>query len=146
MIAVYRWLLAGYQWLAQWAHLGPSVRYDVHMRALTIRQPWAGLIALGVKDVENRTWRAPDDLIGGRFAIHAGRWDDDQRVDGLDVDTSHELAHTRGYVIATVRLVDVVDDHWSRWAARGMWHWVLEDARIVADPPFRRGQQGLWTP
>jgi hypothetical protein len=26
------------------------------MKCLSIRQPWAGLIALGIKDVENRTW------------------------------------------------------------------------------------------
>lgn len=42
------------------------------MRALTIRQPWATLIALGVKTIETRSWRAPASLIGQHFAIHAG--------------------------------------------------------------------------
>lgn len=43
------------------------------MKALTLHQPWATLIALGVKTVETRSWKAPDSLIGDRFAIHAGQ-------------------------------------------------------------------------
>lgn len=42
------------------------------MKALTIRQPWASLIALGVKRIETRSWRAPHALIGKTIAIHAG--------------------------------------------------------------------------
>lgn len=43
------------------------------MKALTIRQPWASLIALGVKHIETRSWRAPQSLIGQTIAIHAGK-------------------------------------------------------------------------
>ena len=47
----------------------------LHQRAvvkvLTLHQPWASLIALGVKTIETRSWRAPTSLIGGRIAIHA---------------------------------------------------------------------------
>lgn len=32
------------------------------MRALTINQPWADLIMVGLKDVENRTWPVPSTL------------------------------------------------------------------------------------
>ena len=42
------------------------------MKALTIMQPHATLIAEGVKDKETRGRRPPDKLIGERFAIHAG--------------------------------------------------------------------------
>lgn len=41
------------------------------MKVLTLHQPWASLIALGVKTIETRSWRAPESLIGQRFAIHA---------------------------------------------------------------------------
>lgn len=41
------------------------------MRALTIRQPWAHLAALGIKTIETRTRPAPAALIGQRIAIHA---------------------------------------------------------------------------
>lgn len=41
------------------------------MRAITLWQPWASLIAEGVKTIETRSWKAPDSLIGERIAIHA---------------------------------------------------------------------------
>jgi len=42
------------------------------MKAITLHQPWATLIALNVKRIETRSWRAPASLIGQRIAIHAG--------------------------------------------------------------------------
>lgn len=52
-------------------HSRPSKGGPV-IKALTIRQPWATLVALGVKQIETRSWRAPASLIGQHFAIHAG--------------------------------------------------------------------------
>ena len=43
------------------------------MYAITLHQPWATLIALGVKTVETRSWPAPERLLGQVIAIHAGR-------------------------------------------------------------------------
>jgi len=40
------------------------------VQALSIRMPWAYLIATGVKDVENRTWKTN---YRGRVFIHAGK-------------------------------------------------------------------------
>ena len=40
------------------------------MRALSIRQPWAYLIAIGAKDVENRSWLT---RFRGRIYIHASK-------------------------------------------------------------------------
>jgi hypothetical protein len=44
------------------------------MRALTLTQPWAGLVASGIKRIENRprTMIKPEDF-GEPFAIHASR-------------------------------------------------------------------------
>ena len=42
------------------------------IRALTIWQPWASLIAAGAKPYEWRGWEAPRRLVGQRIAIHAG--------------------------------------------------------------------------
>ena len=39
------------------------------MKAISIKQPWASLIAHGIKDIENRTWRTN---YRGRVLIHAG--------------------------------------------------------------------------
>jgi len=42
------------------------------MKALSIKQPWASLIAHGVKDIENRTWKTN---FRGRIYIHASaKW------------------------------------------------------------------------
>lgn len=42
------------------------------MKALTIWQPWASLIAIGAKPYEFRGWRPPRTIISQRIAIHAG--------------------------------------------------------------------------
>jgi len=41
------------------------------MKALTIWQPWASLIAIGAKNYEFRTWPAPGFARGHRIVIHA---------------------------------------------------------------------------
>ncbi|RWN20383.1 MAG: hypothetical protein EOR94_13310 [Mesorhizobium sp.] len=42
------------------------------MKALTVWQPWASLIAIGAKPYEFRGWKPPKSLIGKQLAIHAG--------------------------------------------------------------------------
>lgn len=43
------------------------------MYALTLWPEWLPCFTCMGKDVENRTWRPPDRLIGQRFALHAGK-------------------------------------------------------------------------
>ena len=45
----------------------------IKMPAITLHQPWASLIALGVKRIETRHWFPHRDLIGKRIAIHAAK-------------------------------------------------------------------------
>lgn len=42
------------------------------MSAITVWQPWATLIAEGLKQFEFRRWPTPDGIRGRRIAIHAG--------------------------------------------------------------------------
>ena len=49
------------------------------MRALSIRQPWAWLIAEAVKDIENRRWAT---TYRGVFLIHAGKQFDSEGHEG----------------------------------------------------------------
>ena len=44
-------------------------------RALTIHQPWASLVAQGIKRVENRTWSPPPEELGpgDYLLLHAGK-------------------------------------------------------------------------
>ena len=43
------------------------------MRAITLHQHWASLIALGHKTTETRSWPAPKTLVGSHIAIHAAK-------------------------------------------------------------------------
>lgn len=43
------------------------------MKAISLWQPWASAIALGLKNYETRGWRPPAALIGQPLAIHAAK-------------------------------------------------------------------------
>ena len=45
----------------------------VRLRALTLWQPWASLIAAGFKTVETRSWEPSSSCIGELLVIHAGK-------------------------------------------------------------------------
>ena len=78
------------------------------MRAITLWQPFASLIACGHKTVETRSWSPPRSLIGERIAIHAAKREP-------TVDEWYDLRHCwqaapvrsmppLGMVVATARL------------------------------------------
>lgn len=57
------------------------------MRALTLTQPWTGLVAANVKQVENRDRRVINPrYIGQPFAIHASREVDESVYQKIDTD------------------------------------------------------------
>lgn len=120
------------------------------MRALTIKQPWAELIIIGLKDVENRSRRTS---YRGRLAVHAGL----RRVDLDDLNLTAMPKRLRrpiedawrrhdnaGRVLGTVELVNCVESYASAWAIDGYWHWILADPRPYARPVPAKGQLGLW--
>lgn len=81
------------------------------MRALTVHQPHASLIALGIKTIETRSWSTS---YRGRLAIHAAAKDTDREMD-LHPEPWRALgdhiggaAPVRGAVVATAELVDCV--------------------------------------
>jgi hypothetical protein len=123
------------------------------MKALTICQPYAELIARGDKPIENRTWPTS---YRGQLAIHAGKsraWlgDDDEEAALYAVDVTRIPF---GAVVAVVDLVACLhqDQAWpGRWRdlkdhehANGPWCWVLENVRRLPAPIDARGAQGLW--
>lgn len=121
------------------------------MKALTICQPYAELIARLEKPIENRTWPAS---YRGPLLIHAGRsrqWldeDDEVRYPGM----------AYGAIVAVADLVACLPhDRPSAWPPRwshlidhvhalGPWCWVLENVRRLPTPVECMGHQGLWIP
>jgi hypothetical protein len=131
------------------------------MRALTVMQPWAGAIAYGKKNVENRTWSAPDYIIGQTFAVHAGRsvdWDATAAAwiaagltpyDGIATRKAWSASLTLGAVVAVARVTASClpwecRGECSPWAAKGQDHWQLADVRPLPEPVPCRGMLGLW--
>ncbi len=135
------------------------------MKALSLWQPWASLVADGTKRVETRSWRTSH---RGPIAIHAAAtragWEDlDEEVAlllGLKcvpprrAPRPSDYAH--GAVVAIADLVhcEVMDegllaseDRLERlvgdWRL-GRFAWFLENVRPVQAPIPARGRQGLW--
>lgn len=55
------------------------------MKAITLWQPWASLVAVGAKTIETRGWPAPASLIGQPLLIHAAKRKPDVGTAPLDV-------------------------------------------------------------
>lgn len=113
-------------------------------RAISIRQPWAWLIAHGHKDIENRTWVAHH---RGPFWIHAGKTFDREGYEWVratfpDLPMPHHLSFRRGGIVGRAILADVVEQSDSPWFF-GPAGFVLEDARPVRFMEVR-GQLGFF--
>jgi hypothetical protein len=114
------------------------------MRALTIRQPYAGAIAHQTKRVENRTWKLPAKHHGARVLIHAAAKPDRDAIvygDHLDVYS------------AIVAIATITDCHWSDdgtccgpWGFFKAYHWTLADIVTLPEPAPAKGALGFWTP
>jgi hypothetical protein len=125
------------------------------MKALTISQPYATLIAIGEKWVENRAWGTD---YRGPLAIHAGKGT--QYLDKVQLakyPTSEIIAVVD--LVACIRisgprrwdrshlLADgiTVDDVLKHVHTEGPWCWVLQHVRRLPSGVWCRGMQGLWT-
>lgn len=140
------------------------------MKALSLIQPWATLVAIGAKRIETRAW-ATD--YRGPLAIHASKWLT-SRGCAINADVAAYLAlcfeepfrtaltqggieHVRelpsGAIVATARLVDVrstdafdVDDYeraFGDYRPR-RFAWLLADVVALPAPIAHRGFPGLW--
>lgn len=125
------------------------------MKALTVRMPWATLIATGQKTVEVRSWRTAhrgDLVICSSASVTALETD---LCDAFDVDPS-----VRGCVQAIVRVVDcrpmTADDITPAWLdhlprdvaaalVKASFAWVIEDPRPARIVQPVRGALNLWT-
>ena len=138
------------------------------MKALSLWQPHAHAIALGLKPYETRDWAMK---YRGPLAIHAakrpwedvGDWHTEARRRILGGITRAEQSVGRMAFGAVVCVADVADciptrdlrgriptehEFWGDFGdgERGMGRFAfrLENVRVLPEPFYVRGQQGLW--
>jgi len=127
----------------------------MNFRALSFHQPWAWLVASGVKRVENRS-RPPVGLLDQWIALHAAKHYDDAaaeyiRQQGVDLPTASRVG---GAVIGVFcvdsyvadedlfRRPDTLPADQRRWYF-GPYGWCVR-ARLLPTPVPTRGQQMVW--
>lgn len=111
--------------------------------ALSCRQPWAWLIVVGLKDIENRSRPI---YKTGTLLIHAAiRFD----LEGLNWVRLHfprivlPEEFTTGAIVGQAEIVDYVDRHDSRWFT-GPCGILLRNAIEYKKSIPYKGQQGLF--
>jgi len=115
------------------------------MKALSIKQPWASLIAHGIKDIENRTWRTH---FRGKIYIHASgqifpffkgknlaftpsQWDDINKKVDVHIKEEKEKFFLTSAIIGEVDIIDCVQDHPSIWAEKSMKKPHIDDFTLL---------------
>lgn len=139
------------------------------MKVLTLTQPWASLVVLGVKRVETRSWRTS---YRGELVIHSAKgWSREDRdfagelvrrgiLPAPAADYTGRPPHREfpelpmGALVGEVRLVDVVRTETLRVDAAeeelgdygpGRFAWLLTEAGAYPPPLVAvRGKLGLW--
>jgi hypothetical protein len=131
------------------------------VRAISLWQPWASLVAVGAKRVETRHWPAPTTIVGQRIAIHATKTRDWLHLCSVEPFASYVAdreALPLGAIVATV-VVDRSRRITPEAAAQleleaphefafgnyaGGYAWVLRDVKKLDEPIPFRGSQGIF--
>lgn len=137
------------------------------MKAISIWQPWATLIAIGAKRMETRSWST---TYRGPLAIHASKkWTPElARLATEHPFRQHLIGHDlpRGAIVAVAELVAVYQvGHGFIWSdgtpkvcmpmpevrellfgdfSPGRYAWVLDKVRMLSKPILASGAQGLF--
>ncbi len=116
-------------------------------------QPWAHLVAVGIKTAETRTWKTP---YRGPLAIGASKTNYDLKGDiylrnrGIVFPPADQLV--RGAVVATAHL-SLIEPYRADLVPQGLFQftegerrfaWFLDDRRMLENPVPVRGQLGLF--
>ena len=127
------------------------------MKAMTICQPYAELIACGKKRVENREWITN---YRGPLLIHAGKsrtWLGHRETDD-DLAEQYGRRIEFGAIVARAQLEDCLHidkilagryDRLHPWLrnhehTNGTWCWLLRDVERLPQAIPWKGAQGLW--
>ncbi|MBO1700874.1 ASCH domain-containing protein [Eubacterium callanderi] len=112
------------------------------MKAISIHQPWANYVVLGIKQYETRSWPTK---IRGRVAIHAAKIKNSEYEEGMAL----------GAIIGTVEITDccpveILRNSLSKDEIKrgdfsdGRYAWKLKHPVCFEKPILLRGYQGFW--
>lgn len=121
------------------------------MKVLTLKQPWASLVAYGIKKYEFRTWKTN---YRGKLLIHAGAGiDKDEMKKYVDLG----INFPKSKITAIVDLVDccLLDDELNKKIIlenniaygnkiRTGYAWKLDNVKMINIDEKINGQLGLW--
>jgi hypothetical protein len=133
------------------------------MKAITLIQPWASLIALGEKQFETRSWATP---YRGPIAIHAGRrtkqaetFIDELVYDFPDPFYNQQLYKADDFPFGAIIAVGVLEECYRTESKRpyiseqerslgdwspGRFAWQISGVYALDAPIPMKGAQGLW--
>lgn len=125
------------------------------MRAISLWQPWATAIAIGLKSIETRGWQIS---YRGPIAIHAAkRWGPDQRSFAEVEQWAGRLPENLplGVIVATATITDckpverlresigAIERNYGNYDD-GRFGWLLADVVALPRPIPFRGAQGIF--
>lgn len=128
------------------------------MKAITLWQPWATLVAIGAKQIETRAWATSH---RGPLAIHAAKhspaWALSLAVTPPFFQALADVSYPVmpcGYIVATCWLDSVFRITATNAPGEpersfgdytpGRWAWWLERVYRLPEPIPAKGSQGLW--
>ena len=126
------------------------------MKAITLKQPWATLVAEGIKPIETRTHARFKKLAGQTIAIHAGKtvsrmpfaFANHPLVQRI-FDKYRRTGLPTGAVVATVyvqeaRWLTAADSNAALVPAEGLFGLVMTNVKKFDTPIPAKGKQGIW--
>ena len=121
------------------------------MKVITLKQPWATLVAEGIKKYEFRSWRTK---YRGKILIHAG-----VGVDKEDLEKYKDLnlEFPKGKILAEVEIVDclpltdklnkkIISENNIAYGnkIRTGYAWKLDNVRKIKSDKIIKGKLSLW--
>lgn len=127
------------------------------MKTITLTQPWASAVALGVKRVETRSWSTN---YRGQIAIHAAKgfpkyakefasevWQEGGNwIVGMPLGCVVAVAELVAILPTSGMTVDYLLNEEKKWGdySQGRFAWFLENVRALPEPIPAKGALGLW--
>ena len=123
------------------------------MKVITLKQPWATLVAEGLKKYEFRSWNYS---YRGELLIHAGKGIDKEAMKRLAKYLPEELPY--GKILGKVKLVDCIkmspefkeillkenSDIYTKSSFQENYGWQVTDVDVFENPIEVKGHLSLW--